>query len=127
MDISTGKVGRILFAIPFLVFGLFHLMGAQGMAGMVPVPGGVFWVYFTGVALIAAAVAIMIGKMGRLASQLLGVLMLVFALSVHLPGVLGGGDAAQMSMPGLLKDLSLAGACFILADLFPANGDKKAA
>lgn len=126
MDISTGKVGRILFALPFLVFGLFHFVGAQNMAGMVPVPGGAFWVYFTGIALIAAAVAVLIGKMGRLASQLLGVLMLVFALTVHLPGVMGGGDMAQISMVGLLKDISLAGGCFVLADLFPAQGGKSA-
>ena len=41
---------------------VFHIMGADKMAGMVPIPGGVFWVYFTGVAMIAAGVSIIIRK-----------------------------------------------------------------
>lgn len=27
-------IGKYLFAIPFLVFGVFHFMGAEAMAGM---------------------------------------------------------------------------------------------
>ena len=41
------NVGRILFALPFAVFGLMHFMAGGDMAGMVPSwgPGGGFWVY----------------------------------------------------------------------------------
>ena len=53
---------RIIYAIPFAIFGLMHFMKGGDMAGMVPsfIPGGIFWVYLVGVALIAAAVAIII-------------------------------------------------------------------
>lgn len=114
MDMIT-KQGKFLFAIPFAVFGLMHLMMGANMAGMVPsfIPGGVIWVYLTGVALIAAPVAILMNKMAKLASFLLGVLMLVFALTIHLVAVLGGD---QMSMGNLLKDLALAGAAFFYSD-----------
>lgn len=67
MQMLTSTVARILFALPFLVFGLMHFVGADSMAGMVPVPGGVFWVYLTGVAMVAAAVAIISARMVWLA------------------------------------------------------------
>lgn len=95
-------------------------MNASGMAGMVPVPGGVIWVYLTGPALIAAAVAIATGKMASLASALLGVMLLSFALTIHLPGVLDAADqmARQASMSNMLKDLALSGGAFVLAGVF---------
>jgi putative oxidoreductase len=106
-------VGRVLFALPMAVFGLFHFTNGQAMAGVVPsyIPGGIIWVYITGIALIAAAVSIIIEKMTKLSGLLLGIMLAIFALAIHLPG----GEA---SMPSLLKDLALAGAAFYIS----ANG-----
>ena len=114
MDIIT-KQGKLLFALPFSVFGIMHLMMGAIMAGMVPsfIPGGVLWVYLTGIAMIAAPVAILMNKMAKLASFLLGVMLLIFALSIHLVAVLGGD---KMSMGNLLKDLALAGAAFMYSE-----------
>ncbi|MCU0447702.1 MAG: DoxX family protein [Microscillaceae bacterium] len=105
--------GRVLFALPMAVFGLFHFMNAGAMKGMVPnyIPGGVVWVYITGIALIAAAVSIIIEKMTKLSGLLLGIMLLIFAFTIHLPG-------GETSMPSLLKDLALAGAAFYIS----ANG-----
>lgn len=116
MDTLLSKGGRYLFALPFAIFGLFHFLSAGDMAGMVPLPGAVFWVYLTGVALIAAALSLIIEKKVRLAGFLLGIMLLIFVLSIHLPAVMGeGGDAA---MPNLLKDLSLAGAAWFIASTY---------
>jgi putative oxidoreductase len=41
--------------------------------------------------------------------MLLGVLLLIYALTIQLPQVMGGD---QMAMGNLLKDLALAGAAF---------------
>ena len=114
---SLTNTGRILFALPFAIFGLMHFMAAGDMAGLVPswVPGGVFWVYLTGLALIAATIAIIAKKHISLAALLLGILMFVFVLTIHLPGVMGGN---QMSMSGLLKDFALGGAAFMISGLF---------
>ncbi len=114
MEILTKTIGRFLFAIPFLVFGVFHFMDGSGMVGMVPgwVPGGLFWVYLTGIALIAAAISIMLRMMDYLAAVLLGILLLIFVLTIHLPAVAGGNDG---QMPSLLKDLALAGAAWFYA------------
>lgn len=112
MDIFS-KLGRFIYAIPFGVFGLFHFMNAGQMAGYVPIPGGVFWVYLTGAALLAACVSIIIEKKTRLACILLGVMLLIFALSIHLPGVIGG--EMQPNMTNFLKDTALAGAAWFVA------------
>lgn len=107
------SLGKYIFAIPFLVFGLFHFMNASAMAGMVPLPGGVFWIYLTGIGLLAASVSILIGRMDQLAALLLGVMMLIFALSIHLPNVINSGGEDAASMGNLLKDLSLGGAAWV--------------
>lgn len=108
-----NMVGRILYGLPLLVFGLLHFMSAQMMAGMVPafVPGGILWVYITGTALILAAIAVIAGRLVSLASLLLGIMLLSFALTIHLPMLMGGD---QNAMPNLLKDTALAGAAFYI-------------
>lgn len=112
-------IGRIVFAIPFAVFGLNHFIYAGMMAGMVPsfIPGGVFWIYLTGLALIAAAVSIITKKLIVPACLLLGIMLLIFVLTIHLPG-LSNPQMAQMAMASLLKDVSLAGAAFFLAGYY---------
>jgi uncharacterized membrane protein YphA (DoxX/SURF4 family) len=111
-----SKIGKYLYALPFAIFGLFHFMRGGQMAGMVPIPGGVFWVYLTGIAMIAACVSIIIEKKARLACILLGVMLLIYVLSIHLPAVIGG--QMQPSMTNLLKDLALAGGAWFLAGSF---------
>lgn len=115
--LMKATIGKIVFSLTLLVFGLFHFMNASGMAGMVPewVPGGVFWVYATGAFLIAGAVAIIINRMASLAALLLAVLLLIFVLTIHLPSVMAGGDGAQMAMTMLLKDLSMAAAALYIS------------
>ena len=113
------KLGRFLLALPMAMFGVIHFMAADNMAGMVPLPGGAIWVYITGVALIVAAVSIIIQKKARLAATLLAILLLIFVFTIHLPGVLAGGDGGQMSMMSLLKDLAIAGGALIFAGTQP--------
>ncbi|MCB0302742.1 MAG: DoxX family protein [Calditrichaeota bacterium] len=112
MNALTGKIPRIVFAVVMGVFGLFHFMNGPAMAGMVPIPGGVIWVYITGLALIAAAVSIITGKMAKTGSLLLGVMLLIFALTVHFPGATQGDPAATGNF---LKDLGLAACALIIS------------
>jgi uncharacterized membrane protein YphA (DoxX/SURF4 family) len=121
MQALTTTVARVLFALPFGIFGLLHFMGGQNMAGMVPawIPGGVFWVYLTGLAHIAATVSIIAQKKARLASLLLAAMLGVFVLTIHLPGIFGATDemGRMMSMSGFLKDVALAGGALAFAGL----------
>jgi len=91
------------------------------MAGFVPafIPGGVIWVYLTGATLLAASISILAQKMTRLACILLGVLLLIFVLTIHLPGVIESGG--ESGMPNLLKDLALAGASWFIAGSYGSD------
>jgi putative oxidoreductase len=109
---ALPQIGRFLYAIPMAGFGVLHFMMGDAMAGMVPLPGGVLWVYITGVALLAAATSIIVGKHAVLATCLLGLMLLIFATSIHLMALVGGDQAA---MSNLLKDTALAGGAFILS------------
>lgn len=121
---SVSKSGRYIFTIPLIMFGINHLTMADLMAGMVPVPGGAFWVYFTGVAMLAAAVAIITNfkGLGSLAAFLAGVLILVYVLAIHLPDVISAKDAmARMTpMMATLKDLGMVGGAWAIARLMKA-------
>lgn len=113
---NVGVIGRYLYMIPILVFGLFHFMGADDMKSMIPswLPGGVFWVYLTGLALVLSFVAFVINKKAKLALTLLGVMLLVFVFLIHIPGLMGGNE---MAMPMILKDSAMAGGAFMLAGM----------
>ncbi|MEP4531578.1 MAG: DoxX family protein [Cyclobacteriaceae bacterium] len=111
---NLGFIGKLLYALPIAMFGFFHFMNASAMVGVVPsfLPAGEVWVYLTGLALILAAVAIIIGKKAKLATQLLGLMILLFAVLIHLPGFL---NQAQPAAAMFLKDTALAGAAFFLS------------
>jgi len=110
---TISKIGKYLYAIPMVIFGIFHFLNANAMAGMVPIPGGLFWIYITGLSLILAGFSIIVQKQDEWTSFLLAVLLLVFVLTIHLPGVISGGEMAQMYMTNLLKDLALSGGALI--------------
>lgn len=103
------KAGLILYAIPLLGFGFGHLANASQMQGMVPswLPFPLVWVYLTGIALLAAGASFILNKKVELAGKLLALMLVIFVLTMHLPGVIGGN---QMSMPMMFKDLAMAGA-----------------
>jgi putative oxidoreductase len=111
---SVLGLGKYLFAVPFAVFGIMHLMNADAMASMAPF-GGAIIVYITGLCLIAAAVSIIIGKYDKLATALLGLFLLLTALLVHAKGLSNAADAgaSAAAMGGLLKDIMLAGAAWM--------------
>jgi len=116
MKTLTTTVARILYAVPFAVFGLMHFVNGPEMIGIVPawLPGKTLMVYLTGLALFAAAVAILSGKLAKLASLLLALLLFSFVLFVHLPGIFSP-ETMQTAVLALLKDLALAGAALLIS------------
>jgi uncharacterized membrane protein len=79
-------MASIIYALAIAAFGISHFMSAEGMKSLLPdyLPGGLFWIYFTGVCLIAAAIAIIIDKNTRLACYLLAAMLLIFGFTIHL-------------------------------------------
>lgn len=103
------NLGKYFFAIPFAVFGILHFIGADAMAAMAP--GGVIMVYITGLAHLAAAAAIFMGKYDKLAAVLLALMLIIFALAVHLPNMAADGN----ELGNILKNIALAGGALMYA------------
>ncbi len=111
---SFINLGKYLFALPFVVFGIFHFMNAEAMAGMAP--GGSIMVYITGVGLVAAGISIMIGKFDKLASVLLAVMLLLF-IWPHYKSM----ATNPHEMGNILKNIALAGASLLYASTAEDN------
>jgi uncharacterized membrane protein len=111
-----GHVARGLFSIPFAISGALHLVAGASMAAVVPswVPGGVLWVYVTGIALLAGAVGIHLRRWAPAAGLGIAALMGLFAFTVHLP-MMAEEATRQMAMVGFMKDLGLAGGALAIA------------
>ncbi|MFC2137242.1 DoxX family protein [Bacteroidota bacterium] len=109
----SNSIIRILFSIPFLAFGIMHLVAGKETAGLIPefIPWSILWVYATGVALIAAAISFILNKQAKVAGVLLAVLLLLFIVTIWLPKATNGD---QMAVSNLLKDIGLmAGALLV--------------
>ncbi|MGF7231803.1 DoxX family membrane protein [Arachidicoccus sp.] len=106
------RIAQIIFAIPFLFFGINHLIMGSKMAGMVPISPGTFWIYLTGIAQILAAIAFIINVQAKLAAYLLSFFLLVVILSIHVPAAIK--DFASGSAM-LIKDIGLMGGALLLA------------
>ena len=122
---SLTFLGRIIFAIPLIIFGVFHFLNAKSMADGILQgwPVNTVLVYITGLALVLAGVSIMFNLYARLSSLLLAGLLLVFILTLHLKG-LGSSDEMikQLAMSSFLKDMGLMGAALTYAGIL---GNKK--
>jgi len=108
-------VGRILFSLIFLMFGMGHLTDPQMMIdnGMVPgfLPFPTFVVILTGVAIIAGGLSVLLGYKIKLGSLILFVFLLATTLLVWSGGFFEGD---QMATTMFLKDLGLAGAALYI-------------
>jgi uncharacterized membrane protein YphA (DoxX/SURF4 family) len=83
-------VGRVLYAAPLAAFGAEHLALGRVIIGAVPVwmPARLFWVYFVGIALIAAALSLVLGIRVRLTATLLAIMFFLFVVMIHLPNAM---------------------------------------
>ncbi|MGZ2369808.1 DoxX family membrane protein [Ancylomarina sp. YFZ004] len=119
MNIETKKLGTILFALPFIVSGLFHFVNARGMAmAITGFPMAEFLIYFSGLTLIAGALAIITNTYVRLASLLLALELFLITISVQLPGLMNP-ESMQDSMIGLLHNISLIGGALLIHNISP--------
>lgn len=117
MNILTGLIARILYGLPFIGFGAGHLINASMMAVYVPIPGGIIWIYVTGIAMILAGIAVITKIQGVTAMYLLALLLLIYIVTIHIPSLMKP-ETMQMGLGGLYKDTSLMGAALLLAGIF---------
>jgi uncharacterized membrane protein len=108
--------GRIFIAISLVVFGIQHFIYANYLAGQVPawLPGRLFWAYFVGVAFVAAAIGAVDPKMTRTAGILLGMLFLLFVVTLHIPRIAAHSRDGNEWTSGFVA-LAMCGGAWILA------------
>jgi uncharacterized membrane protein len=87
---KAHPLGRVSLAVPMAVFGAEHLTSPQAIMKLVPawMPGKLFWTYFVGVALIAAALSFIFQVWIRLSATLLGIMFFCFVAMMDLPAAI---------------------------------------
>ncbi|MBB5396101.1 hypothetical protein [Mucilaginibacter sp. AK015] len=110
--------GRFFLAITMFVFGIEHFVYIDFVPGLVPQWAAlpVFWTYFTGVALIAAGLGIMLNIKLRLAANLLGLMIFIWFLLLHIPRALADPRGLHGNeIVSALEALAFSSSAFILA------------
>jgi uncharacterized membrane protein len=112
---DLAPIGRRLFGLCPVIFGLAHFGYAKFTASMVPawLPAPLFWAYFTGAAHMAGGLALIADVQTRLAATLLAAMYGSFALLLHLPRVIAAPDS-RIEWTMLLIAVSLAGAAWMV-------------
>ncbi len=112
-----SHIGRILFGLCGVSFGLAHFFALPQTASMVPswLPfGQTFWAITAGIALFLAGVSILTGIQALLAARLLTVLIALFGLLVWLPIVVGTPHE-HISWAGNALNLAIMAAAWMMA------------
>src|SRR5438552_1289215 len=108
MNNALAMIGRIIYALAIVFFGVAHLTSADQMAKDLP-PMFSSWgtplIYFTGVCLLLAAISFIINRWARIAGILLAVFLLLIVFTVHIPHL-----PNQTAMAMVIKDSAMAGA-----------------
>ena len=107
---------NLCVAVPLAVFGALHLFAPQFVIDIVPayMPWRMFWVYFVGCGLMAAALSIA-SKIGvRWSGLLFGIMMFSFVAMIHFPGALRQPHN-RILWTIVFREMSFGGAGWILA------------
>jgi uncharacterized membrane protein YphA (DoxX/SURF4 family) len=112
-------VGRILFALPFAVFGINHFIMMDYYMGMLTsfIPRTGFIMILTGILMIAASISIITKKLVRLSTIMLAVLLFIFIITIHIPHLINEVDTTA-TLITLLKDISLMGGSLMIAGFY---------
>lgn len=120
MDHRFESAGRWLLGA-FLAFcGYEHFHFASYVQVLVPkwIPGPMFWTYFSGAALIAAGVGLVIPLTARLAAVVTGTMIFAWVVVLHLPRAMADVHNANETT-AMFEALALAGVAWLLAALLP--------
>ena len=109
------KTGTLIFGIAIGILGIIHFILAAQIASGLPSYffAPFFWIYLSGLALLAASISIITKKYTRLACLLLALLFIILALAVDLPNLFN--QQTYSAVANLSKDIALAGGALVIA------------
>jgi uncharacterized membrane protein len=121
-------LGPLFIAAPLAAFAPEHFRGPEFVKNMVPswMPGQVFWAYFVGCALLAAAASLAARKFMLLSATMLGVMFSLFVCMIYLPSALRH-PGNRFAWIFLLRDLSFAAGAWALAGLLSRDSSPQQA
>jgi uncharacterized membrane protein YphA (DoxX/SURF4 family) len=116
---NITTIGRILFALPFAIFGINHFLMLDYYLGMLTsfIPLGAYTIILTGIMLIGASISIITKKLVKLSTFMLAFLLFIFIITIHIPHLLAGPDKTA-TLIALLKDVSLMGGSLMIAGIY---------
>jgi uncharacterized membrane protein len=123
-----SRIAIYLLSVVMIVFGVYHLQHPRNMLVFVPdnLAGGIYWVYFVGVAFILAAISFILNKFVKISAYLLALMLIIFVLTVHLPNYnqAGMAEERQGALIDLLKDTAIAAFALHIAGSADSHGMK---
>jgi hypothetical protein len=119
-------IGRILFAIPFALFGINHFLMLDYYLGMLTsfVPLGAYTIILTGIMLIVASISIITKVLVKFSTLMLAVLLFIFIITIHIPHLFADADKTA-TIIALLKDISLLGGSLMIAGIYSEDEEQK--
>jgi putative oxidoreductase len=119
-------IGRILFAVPFALFGINHFLMLNYYLGMLTsfVPLGAYTIILTGIMLIAASISIITKILVKFSTLFLAGLLFIFIVTIHIPHLFTDADKT-ITIIGLLKDISLMGGSLMIAGIYSEEEDQQ--
>jgi uncharacterized membrane protein YphA (DoxX/SURF4 family) len=110
-------IGRIVFSLVFLIYGVRHLTQTEGSTGYAEykkVPSPKIMVQFTGIAMVLGAVAVIFGIWMDLAALGLAIFVIAAGVLMHRFWEEDDAQTRQIEMAQFMKNVSIAGAALIL-------------
>ncbi|WP_143306051.1 DoxX family protein [Chitinophaga vietnamensis] len=108
-------LGRLLFALIFILSGYHHLMGAGiDYAASVGVPSASVLVRLAGLLSLLGGLSVLIGFKARIGAILLIIFLVPVSFYMHRFWGLADPMTAQMQMANFMKNVALIGACLMI-------------
>ena len=122
---NIAIAGRILYALPFALFGINHFLMTDYYVGMLTsfIPFGAYTIIITGIVLILTSLSIIFKKYVKASTIILAFLLLIFIITIHIPHLFDGKDNT-VTIIALLKDTSLMGGSLMIAAYCTENETK---
>jgi hypothetical protein len=124
-------LGAILFSITIISFSIDHFLYANEAVDYVPawIPYHIFWLYFTGTALLGSGIAIILKIKPGLIATLLGTMIFTWFIILHIPRVIASPVADMGSeITSAMLALAYCGIAFVIAgDLKRKNNPDESA
>jgi putative oxidoreductase len=119
-------IGRILFAIPFALFGINHFLMTDYYLGVLTsfIPLGAYTIILTGIMLIVTSISIITKIFVKFSTILLAILLFLFIVTIHIPHLFTDVDKTA-TLIALLKDISLMGGSLMIAGIYSEDEKQK--